>query len=141
LQGKIRDSDGVEFDRTKYKDLLHCGSIFPQGTPDRFSDLQTFCDEVLAKENRVNSRYFCSVRIALHNEEVFTLVDQIEIVRDFANEAFAKDGAGVVYAIHAGKPPTNNIHAHLLVTTRGLDKNSFVRKKDENNIFRKRELL
>jgi hypothetical protein len=124
----------VVYDYMKELDLLHYEMILPEKSPVKLYNFQTFCDEVEKAERRTDSRLFRSVRIALPNEEIFTLEDQIENVRSYVKNIFVSKGMGAVFAIHNGKcpeePSKNNIHSHILLTTRGIDEKGFFRLKN-----------
>jgi len=132
------------YDYTKQQDILYYEMILPENSPEKLYDLQTFCDEAERMEGRADSRLLRSIRIALPNDNVFILEDHIKIVKAFVKEAFVDKGMGAVFAIHDGKnsdkPLINNIHSHVLITTRGIDVNDFVRLKDEG-WNKKHELL
>jgi hypothetical protein len=122
------------FDYTKELDLLFYEMILPKKSPARLYDLQIFCDEIEKAERRTDSRLLRSVTIALPNEEIFSLEDHAENVRAYVNEVFVSKGMGAVFAIHDGKcpdePSKNNIHSHILLTTRAINENGFEPKKD-----------
>jgi hypothetical protein len=134
---KIEDrTTGEVFDFRKkekavYTSILHNGNV-----PEWAKDRAELWNRVEEKENRKNSQFCRSFDIALMKE--LPLRTNIELVEKWANENYVKRGLVADIAIHAphknADGTTNeNLHAHILVTTRFLNKYGWAEKDREAN--------
>lgn len=101
-----------------HEDVYKSGVILPEKADEKFSDPSYLWNEVEKKENRSNSRLARSFIIALPNE--LTPEQNKNLIEDYIKNHMASKGMIVNYAIHIDD--TNNFHAHLMSTTRELDK-------------------
>lgn len=133
---KIKDrTTGEAFDYRKkekalYTEILTNGDV-PEWATDR-AELWNSCEE---KENRKNSQFCRSFDGALPKE--FDLETNIRLSKQFA-EIFTKRGTPADLAIHAPHKDKNgksndNIHFHLLVATRKMNKDGWTEKDREAN--------
>lgn len=100
------------------EDVYQSAVILPDNADEKFSDPAYLWNEVEKKENRSNSRLARSFIIALPNE--LTPEQNKNLIEDYIKNHMASKGMIVNYAIHIDD--TNNFHAHLMSTTRELDK-------------------
>ncbi|MFZ8763287.1 MobA/MobL family protein, partial [Escherichia coli] len=100
------------------EDVYKSGVILPENADERFSDPAYLWNQVEQKENRSNSRLARSFIISLPNE--LTPEQNKNLIEDYIKNHMASKGMIVNYAIHIDD--TNNFHAHLMSTTRELDK-------------------
>lgn len=100
------------------EDVYKSGVILPENADEKFSDPAYLWNEVEQKENRSNSRLARSFIISLPNE--LTPEQNKNLIEDYIKNHMASKGMIVNYAIHIDD--TNNFHAHLMSTTRELDK-------------------
>ncbi|EOC0347398.1 MobA/MobL family protein [Pantoea ananatis] len=101
----------------KSDDIAFSDVLLPIGASDDFRNPSYLWNAVEQKENRSNSRLARAFIIALPNE--LTLGQNKELIEDFIKENFTSVGMIANYAIHEDKK--DNIHCHILTTTRELD--------------------
>lgn len=100
------------------EDVYKSAVLLPDNADEKFSDPAYLWNEVESKENRSNSRLARSFIIALPNE--MTPEQNKNLIEDYIKTHMTNKGMIVNYAIHIDD--TNNFHAHLMSTTRELDK-------------------
>lgn len=103
----------------KSSDVYASGVMLPDNADAKFSDPAYLWNEVESKENRSNSRLARSFIIAVPNE--LKPEQQKDLVEDFIKTHMTSKGMIVNYAIHTDD--ANNIHVHLMSTTRELAAN------------------
>ncbi|MEP9015962.1 MobA/MobL family protein [Enterobacter roggenkampii] len=101
----------------KADDIAFSNVLLPSGASNDFKNPSYLWNAVEQKENRSNSRLARAFIIALPNE--LTLEQNKELVENFIKENFTKVGMIANYAIHKDKE--DNIHCHIMTTTRELD--------------------
>ncbi|EBO4785039.1 molybdopterin-guanine dinucleotide biosynthesis protein MobA [Salmonella enterica] len=101
------------------EDVYKSAVLLPDNADKKFSDPAYLWNEVEKKENRSNSRLARSFIIALPNE--MTPEQNKNLIEDYIKTHMTSKGMIVNYAIHIDD--TNNVHAHLMSTTRELDPN------------------
>lgn len=126
---------GIVYDFTNRKDVIYSEIILPEGTTANFKDRSLLWNTVENIENRKNSQVCKDFVLALPKE--IDLVKQIELAKRFAQTHFIDNGIPVDLAIH--DHGDGNPHAHLLVTTRRLEFETFATHKarDLNPTFAK----
>lgn len=138
---------GDAWDFRKKTGVAITGIEAPEGVPDWAKDRTELWNEVERKENRVNSRFAREFNIALPAE--LTLEENTKLLKDFISENFTKRGLVSDWAIHdpkdTEKNPTahqtevpeesdnRNIHAHIMTTTRKIDRDGWTEKDREGN--------
>lgn len=101
----------------KADDIAFSNVLLPSGASNDFKNPSYLWNAVEQKENRSNSRLARAFIIALPNE--LTLEQNKELTEHFIKENFTSVGMIANYAIHKDKE--NNIHCHIMTTTRELD--------------------
>jgi len=133
---KLRDDrNGKTYYKSKSDSIvLYTEISLPPEAPREFKDRQTIWREVDRVEKRSDARTARELIISLPNELI--LDEQIELVRDFVYDNFVSLGMCADIAIHLKKnkddPKNDNPHAHILLTTRPVDKNGFCPKKNRD---------
>lgn len=139
----VNETDGIIHDyRNKGKSAMKGGQILyneimtPKEVPDWARNRATLWNEVEKKENRKNSQFAKDMDIALQKE--LSLQDNIECVKNWIGKNFIEKGLVADFCIHDGHKEkgnisNNNIHAHIMSTLRGIDKNGW----NHNKIFQK----
>lgn len=135
---RIEDrTTGETFDYTKkekalYTNIFYMPNDVPEWAKDR-AELWNSCEE---KENRKNSQFCRSFDIALPKE--LSLEDNIELVKKWVANNYVIRGLVADVAIHAphknADGTTNeNLHAHILIPTRKLNKDGWAEKDRQAN--------
>jgi len=139
---RLRDDYiGKTHDYTDRQDVVHKCILLPDDAPREFLDRQTLVRAIDEAENRSDSRTAREIKIALPIELSFE--DQVALVEDYVQGSFITLGMCADIAIHKGtldehrKPRgiepvfgrRSNPHAHILLTTRMVDREGFVRTK------------
>lgn len=111
--------------------------LVPNNAPEFARNRKTFWNEVELKENRCNSQFCRSFDIALPKE--LSLNDNMEILKKWAGINYVSRGLVADICIHpehknkkTGKG-NDNIHAHILVSVRGVNSNGWEKKKDRES--------
>lgn len=134
---KIEDrTTGEKFDYRKKEKAVYSAIWTPREFPSwakNRSELWNSCEE---KENRKNSQFCRSFDIALMKE--FDLETNLKCLAEWVAENYLKRGLVADVAIHSphkNKDGTTNenSHAHVLVTTRKVDKDGWTEKDREGN--------
>ncbi len=110
-------------------DVVFSRVMLPKGAPERLRDRAALWNEAEKAETRINSRTARRIIVALPHE--LTQVQQQQLLTDFVRENFTRKGLAVDMNIHApdAQGDQRNDHAHLIVTTRTVDKDG-IGKKD-----------
>lgn len=115
---KIKDfKEEKEKDYTK-KQCDYSEILLPKNAPDELKDREYLWNKVNSIEKRKDSRLAREIKIALPNE--LDKEDNLSLTLDFA-ETLVDEGMIVDINIH--EIESNNPHAHLLCTMRGIDEN------------------
>jgi len=116
-------------------DVLYCEAYQPHDASAQFSDLQCLCNAINEAEKRYDSRAGREIIASLPNE--LSLAELIEIVDEYVEEYFIKQGLCAVAAIHEGRNENdsskNNPHTHIIVSTRTVGPDGFNEKKDREH--------
>lgn len=99
-------------------DLLHSEITFKELTLDKNNREKIWNNAELA-DNRSNSRTAREYVVALPKE--LSTAQNIELVREFARHLTEKYNNVADWAIHDEKDGNENVHAHILTTTRQFD--------------------
>jgi len=127
------ERDGVIHDYTKRGGVVHTEIMAPDTAPDWVSDRACLWNEVEAIEKRKDSQLAREIEVALPRE--LSREQQIALVREFVGETCVAHGMVADFAIHV---PTaadglEQPHAHILLTTRRIDRDGFGKKATEWN--------
>lgn len=135
---KIRDCrNGTVHNFCRRQDLVSREVLLPDRAPQHLLDFQVLTDELNRAERRKDAQLARSINLALPVE--LPLDQQIQLLRDFCNDAFIKQGYCVIIAIHRGEVDparlladlepvweiSANPHAHLLVPFRMVNERGF----------------
>ena len=135
LRGKFYDEyKGKTFDYSHMKDFLHSEVILPENAPPEYLNPVTLCNRMERAEKRYDGRTGRVIWLSLPNE--LELDDWLELVREFAYEAFVCLGMCVIIAIHYDRHPNDpakdNPNAHFILSDRPLTREGFCIKKDRD---------
>ena len=124
---------GEVWDFTKKGGVVLSGIEAPEGVPDWAKDRAQLWNESERKENRSNSQFAREFNIALPEE--FSIEDNTKLLKEFINEHFTKRGIVSDWAIHEPnrEGDERNIHAHVLTTTRKIDRDGWTEKDREGH--------
>lgn len=134
---KIEDrTTGEIFDFTKKEKVLFSNIYRTADSPEWASNRAELWNSCEEKENRKNSQFCRSFDIALMKE--FSLEKNIELVRNWVAQNYVYRGLVADVAIHAPHKnrdgTTNeNLHAHILIPTRKMNKDGWTEKDREGN--------
>ena len=112
------DYTGKAYDYTDCQDLVYHEIILPDYAPDTFRNSEVLWNSVEKIEKSKNARLARTVIIALPKE--LSNSSHIQMVRQYAQEFFVQQGMCADISIH--DKGDGNPHAHILLTTRSLDR-------------------
>ncbi|HCD9574465.1 TPA: Ti-type conjugative transfer relaxase TraA [Legionella pneumophila] len=126
---------GITHDYSNRHDVIYSDILLPEGSPEAFSDREFLWNQAELAEKRRDAQVCKDIVLALPKE--LDLVQQIELARRFAQTHFVDKGVPADIAIHDHHD--GNPHAHILITTRRLEKTGFSKYKarDLNPAFAK----
>ncbi|CZH01505.1 Ti-type conjugative transfer relaxase TraA [Legionella pneumophila serogroup 1] len=126
---------GITHDYSNRHDVIYSDILLPEGSPEAFSDREFLWNQAELAEKRCDAQVCKDIVLALPKE--LDLVQQIELARRFAQTHFVDQGIPADIAIHDHHD--GNPHAHILITTRRLEKTGFSKYKarDLNPAFAK----
>ena len=153
---KLRDSVTMRtYDRRTHEGGVPFSRVFlPPEAPREYRDIQTLLDALRQSEKYPNSQYARSYILSLPNE--LTLEQNIELTTQFVEKQFLNRGQCAIVAIHTNEARTEgrdtalpavnevkeNIHTHIVVPFRGLNRSGFnLTKTDSRDTNNKRYLL
>jgi hypothetical protein len=112
-------------DRIAFTDIMA-----PKDAPEWAHDRNRLWNEAERAEKRKDAQLAREIEVSLPHE--LTAQQREWLVKDFAREAFVRQGYAVDIAIHAPYKDSDdrNHHAHLMVTMRTLGPDGFAAKKD-----------
>lgn len=123
---KIKNErDGKIHDYRKKHEVVHKDILLPVNAPSEYRDRARLWNAAERAEKRKNSQTARSINAALPKE--LSRTDQIDLVRQFCEQCFVTEGMCCDFAIH--DKGDGNPHAHILLTTRKVDKNGFTQKE------------
>ena len=100
----------------KSKQVLFSEILTPSSAPKWMKDREKLWNAVEACENRKDSRVAREIELALPKE--LSLSENVHLLKEFVNEQFVKEGLVVDVNIHDQDRGNENIHAHVMITTR-----------------------
>jgi len=126
---ELRDErTGLVHDYTKRRDI-EAWIQAPEGAPDWAVERERLWNEVEAAEGRKDSQVAREINVALPVE--LDPGRQDELVRGYVGEQFVERGMVADVAVHRQDPQSP--HAHVLLTTRGIDGDGFGPKERQWN--------
>lgn len=112
------DYTGRSYDYTNRQDLVYHEIMLPDYAPNTFHNPEVLWNSVEKIEKSKNAQLARTVIIALPRE--LSHSTHIQMVRQYAQEFFVQQGMCADISIH--DKGDGNPHAHLLLTTRSLDR-------------------
>lgn len=130
---------GLTHDYTNRHDVVFSSLLLPESSNLQFQNREFLWNQAEASETRKNAQVCKDVMLALPKE--LNLNQQIELATSFAKTHFIANGIPTDVAIH--DHGDGNPHAHLLITTRRLEKDGFSTHKarDLNPAFAKKSIV
>ena len=123
---KLLDSrTGLTHDFSNRHDVAFSTILLPEGCDPAFADREFLWNQAELAEKRRDAQICKDVVLALPKELDLTL--QIELVKRFAQTHFVDNGLPADIAIH--DHGDDNPHAHILISTRRLEKQGFSKYK------------
>ncbi|RYF11869.1 MAG: Ti-type conjugative transfer relaxase TraA, partial [Deltaproteobacteria bacterium] len=108
---------GRTSDFSRKQGVVHTEILAPEGAPVWVHNRATLWNRVEAAENRRDAQVAREVQVALPRELAFD--KQLALVRGYVQEHFVSAGMVADVAVHMDNP--KNPHAHVMLTTRGLN--------------------
>lgn len=121
----IDEETGLTHNYTKKTEVVYSDIILPINAPAEYKDRSRLWNEVQKIETQSNARLAREWEVALPNE--LDLEQSKELVQDFA-QSLANEGMCIDASIHW---KNGNHHAHILGTTRPIDKNGKWEQKEK----------
>ena len=121
------DYDGITHDYTNKGGVVHTEIMLPENAPQEWQDRATLWNEVERAEKDSRAQLAREYDVALPRE--LSREEQIQLVRDFVQENFVKNGMCADIAVH--DKGDGNPHAHILLTMRPLDEKGKWEAKSE----------
>ena len=123
---------GEMFDYTRRRGVDDHAVLTPSRAPEWAKDSASLWNAVEQKENRVNSQLARENVLALPHE--LNAEQRRELLHGFVQEAYVKRGMAAQVDIHSANEQgdARNIHAHVLLTMRGMNRNGWQEKKARN---------
>jgi len=125
---------GMDFDfSAKREGVTHTEIAAPENAPPEFLDREVLWNAADAADRRKDSVPAREILVALPHE--LNDEQRRELVQEFARGSLAGRGMIADIAIHrpGGEGDDRNHHAHILVTTRNVDRSGFTSKNPEWN--------
>lgn len=109
----------IEHNFSNKKGLAFSQIFAPKGLDEWCYDREKLWNKVEATETHIRGRYARDLKLALQIE--FSLEQNIQLLSEYVESIFVKDGIIADVNIHMDDP--NNPHAHIMLTTRSLEQN------------------
>ncbi len=126
---RLRD-DRLErsHDFSAKRGVVHSEVMLPENAPEAWSDRERLWNDVEAFEVRKDAQLAREVEFALPRE--MTQAQGIELARDFVQSEFVDQGMIADLNVHwdSAEDGTPKPHAHVMLTMRAVDENSFGQK-------------
>lgn len=117
---KLEDKEtGKTHDYTRKNGVVHNEVMLPNHAPKEYQNREVLWNEVQKVEKQRNARLAREIEVGLPRE--MSREQQIQCVRDYVQNNFAKEGMCADFAIH--DRGDGNPHAHIMLTTRGIKEN------------------
>ena len=112
----------------------HHAVLLPEGAPARFAEPGVLWNAAEAAERRKDAQVARELVLALPADREVSTGDRVALARSFAEAHFVSKGLAVQLDVHAphgaeAEGERANWHAHLLVTTRRLDRDGLNARK------------
>lgn len=109
----------IEHNFSNKKGLAFSQIFAPKNLDEWCYDREKLWNKVEATETHIRGRYARDLKLALQIE--FSLEQNIQLLSEYVENVFVKDGIIADVNIHMDDP--NNPHAHIMLTTRNLEQN------------------
>ena len=115
--------DGQTYYPKYAEDLVHSEVLLPENAPEGFKDPAKLWNSVEMSEKNNNAQLARTWRIELPNPWTYQFA--IMFVKELCERLFVSKGMCVQFAIHDSEnnKGQRNLHCHIMLTLRGLDKN------------------
>ena len=123
--------------RGKEEQVLFSEILIPDGTPDWMKNREQLWNMVEASEKQKNSQVSREIELALPRE--LSVSENSILLKEFVNEQFIKERLVADINIHSEDRGNENIHAHVMLTTRRVIDGQFYEKKARD--LDKKEIL
>lgn len=125
------EQEGRTHDYTRKAGVLHSEIFLPDDAPSWAADRQQLWNKAEEAEKRKNSTVAREFEVALPKE--LDEQQRIALVQDFAKQIVARHGCAVDAHLHDddSRRTKQNHHAHIMLTTRKLEKGGFTKKTRE----------
>ncbi|MDE2182622.1 MAG: Ti-type conjugative transfer relaxase TraA [Alphaproteobacteria bacterium] len=130
-QKLTNERDGLTHDFTRRGGVEHVEIVIPKGSDaDWAKDRSTLWNMAEAAEKRKDARVAREIEVALPHE--LTADQRLALTREFAQSMADRYGVAVDFALHSphGATDIRNHHAHILLTTRKVEKDGLGEKTD-----------
>lgn len=120
---------GLSFDYRRRRGVVHREILAADDAPTWVRDRAQLWNRVEATEKRKDAQLAREIELSLPHE--LTSVQRLDLVRGFVRTAFVKGGMIADMALHApgGHGDNRNHHAHILLTMRRIEGESFGAKE------------
>lgn len=117
---KLEDKEtGMTHDYTRKNGVVYNEVMLPNHAPAEYQNREKLWNEVQKVEKQNNAQLAREIEVGLPRE--MSREQQIQCVRDYVQNNFAKEGMCADFAIH--DKGNGNPHAHIMLTTRGIKEN------------------
>lgn len=130
-QKLTNERDGLTHDFTSKGGIEHAEIVLPEGSDaDWARDRSKLWNAAEVAEKRKDSRVAREIEIALPHE--LTEGERLELTREFVQDIANRYGVAVDFSIHKPDSGTDlrNHHAHIMLTTRKLERGGLGEKSD-----------
>jgi len=131
---RLRDeqADEQKFYKARAERIVFTDIMAPKDAPEWAHDRNQLWNQAERAEKRKDAQLAREIEVSLPHE--LTEQQREWLVKDFAREAFVRQGYAVDIAIHAPDKSADerNHHAHLMVTMRTLGPDGFAAMKDRS---------
>jgi Ti-type conjugative transfer relaxase TraA len=130
-QKLTNERDGLTHDFTHRRGVEHTEIVLPEGVEAEWApDRSTLWNRAEAAEKRKDARVAREIEVALPHE--LTGEQRLAVTRQFAQGLADRYGVAVDFAIHSphGDTDVRNHHAHIMLTTRKVERDGLGEKSD-----------
>ncbi len=130
-QKLTNERDGLTHDFTHRRGVEHTEIVVPEGVEAEWTqDRSRLWNGAEAAEKRKDARVAREIEVALPHE--LSADQRLELTREFAHGLADRYGVAVDFAIHSphGDTDVRNHHAHIMMTTRKVDRDGLGEKSD-----------
>ena len=117
---KLEDKEtGMTHDYTRKSGVVYNEVMLPNHAPVEYQNREILWNEVQKAEKQNNAQLAREIEVGLPRE--MSREQQVQCVREYVQNNFAKEGMCADFAIH--DKGDGNPHAHIMLTTRGIKEN------------------